>query len=74
MDMARDLGAIKKMWLNKSEVASVVPLKVLEKIWLISYHSNRGMNPGHFVIQTRGTSLRRTNPTGYRSSTSSSRK
>jgi hypothetical protein len=33
-------------------VASVVSLKVLEKIWLISYHSKRGMNPGHFVIPT----------------------
>jgi hypothetical protein len=32
MDMADDLGAIKKMWLNKYGVASVLPLKVLEMI------------------------------------------
>ncbi len=31
MDMAGDLGAIKKMWLNKCRMASVV-LKILEKI------------------------------------------
>jgi hypothetical protein len=54
MDMARDLGAIKTMWLNKCGVVSIVPLKVLEKIWPISYHSNskRGMSPGHFFIHT----------------------
>jgi hypothetical protein len=52
MDMAGELCAIKKMMLNKCGVASIVPLKVLKKIWPISYHSKRGMNPGHFVIHT----------------------
>jgi len=52
MDQAGDLGDIKQMWLNECGVASVVPLKVLEKIWPISYHSARGMNAGKFVIHT----------------------
>ena len=53
MDKAGKLGMIKQMCLNKGGVASVVPLKILEKIWPISYHSSRGMNPGHFVIDTK---------------------
>ncbi len=28
----------------------MIPLKILEKIWPVSYQSNRGMNPGKFVI------------------------
>jgi hypothetical protein len=31
-------------------IANIVPLKVLEKIWRITYNSHRGMNTGHFVI------------------------
>jgi hypothetical protein len=50
MDEAGNLGAIKKMWLNKGGVASVIPLKILQKIWPVLYHSTKGMNPGHFVI------------------------
>ncbi len=50
--MAGDLDSIKKMWLNKCGVASVLPLKVLKMIWPISYHSKKRMNPGHFVIHT----------------------
>jgi hypothetical protein len=50
MDEAGALGAIKKMWLNEGRVASVIPLKILEKIWPVSYHSAKGTNPGHFVI------------------------
>ncbi len=30
MDMVGNLGAIKKMWLNKCGVASISPLKVLK--------------------------------------------
>ncbi len=52
MDMVGDFGAIKKKWLNKCGVASSCPLKVLKKIWPNSYHSKRGMNPGHFIIHT----------------------
>ena len=29
---------------------SVIPLKVLENIWPVSYHSKRGINPGKIVI------------------------
>jgi hypothetical protein len=52
VDMASNLNAIKKMWLNKCGVVSGVPLKVLEMIWPISYHSKKRMNPGHFIIHT----------------------
>jgi hypothetical protein len=52
MDMAGNLGTIKKMWLNKCGVASVVPLKVLEMIWPILYHSKKAINPGDFIIPT----------------------
>jgi hypothetical protein len=50
MDKAGALGAVKKMWLSKGGVASVILLKILEKIWPVSYHSTKGMNPGQFVI------------------------
>ncbi len=50
MDKAGALGAVKKMWLSKGGVASVILLKILEKIWPVSYHSAKGMNPGQFVI------------------------
>jgi hypothetical protein len=52
MDMACNLSGIKKMWLNECGVVIVVPLKVLKMIWLILYHSKKGMNPGHFIIHT----------------------
>jgi len=52
MDRAGELGDIKPMWLNEGGVASVVPLKILEKIWPVSYNSARGMNPGKFIIHT----------------------
>jgi hypothetical protein len=51
-DMAGNLGAIKKMWLNKCGVLSIIPLKILKMIWPILYHSKKGMNPGHFIIHT----------------------
>jgi hypothetical protein len=50
MDKAGNLGVMEKMWLNKGGVASVILLKILEKIWPVSYHSAKGMNPGQFVI------------------------
>jgi hypothetical protein len=46
------MGAIKKMWYNESGVATIVPLKMLERIFPISYQSHKGMNPGHFVIHS----------------------
>ncbi len=37
MDKAGTMGTIKKMWYNKGGVATIVPLKVLEWIFLILY-------------------------------------
>ena len=48
MDTAREMGAIKQMWLNEGRVATIIPLKVLEKIWLVTYDSRRV--GGSFVI------------------------
>ncbi len=52
MDEAGTMGAIKKMWYNKGGIATIVPLKVLERIFPILYQSHKGMNPGHFVIHS----------------------
>ncbi len=65
MNEAGNLGAIKKMWLNEGGVASVIPLKILEKIWPVLYHSVKGMNPGHFVIHLgEGDVVKRNNKKG----------
>jgi hypothetical protein len=53
MDMAGDLDGIKKMWLNECGVVSVVPLKELDMIWPILYHSKKRMNPGHLIYPYR---------------------
>jgi hypothetical protein len=50
MDKAGALSVMKKMWLNEGGVASIIPLKILVKIWPVSYHSVKGMNPGQFII------------------------
>ena len=50
MNKTGDLGAIKQMWLNEGGVASVVPLKFLEKIWPVTYDSRR--HGGKFVLKT----------------------
>jgi hypothetical protein len=50
MDTAGKMGAIKQMWLNKGGVATVVPLKVLKKIWPVTYNSR--CFSGLFVIHT----------------------
>ncbi len=52
MDEAGTMGAIEKMWYNKGSVATIVPLRVLERIFPILYQSHKGMNPGHFVIHS----------------------
>jgi hypothetical protein len=39
MDTAGEMGAIKQVWLNKGGVATIVPLKILEKIWPVTYDS-----------------------------------
>jgi hypothetical protein len=38
MDTIGDMGAIKQMWLNEG-IAAIVPLKILKKIWPITYDS-----------------------------------
>jgi hypothetical protein len=38
------------MWLNKGRVATIIPLKVLKKIWPVTYDSRR--YGGSFVIHT----------------------
>ena len=50
MNETGDLGAIKQMWLNEGGVATVVPLKVLEKIWPMTYDTKR--HGGKFVLKT----------------------
>ncbi len=42
----------RKVWYNEGGVAIIVPLKMLEQIFPISYQSHKGMNPGHFVIHS----------------------
>jgi hypothetical protein len=50
MDTTRDMGVIKQMWLNKGGVAAIPPLKVLKKIWPVTYDSRR--HDGQFVWHT----------------------
>jgi hypothetical protein len=50
MDTTRDMGAIKQMWLNKGGVATIVPLKVLMKIWPVIYNSR--CHSGKFIWHT----------------------
>ena len=44
----REMGAIKQLWLNEGEVTTIIPLKVLEKIWPVTYNSRRF--DGSFII------------------------
>ena len=50
MELAGSLGAIPKMWVNEGGVATIIPLKVLKKIWQVTYDSTR--NGGRFVVWT----------------------
>jgi hypothetical protein len=50
MDTAGDMGAIEQMWLNKGGVGAIMPLKVLEKIWSITYDSR--CDNGQFIWHT----------------------
>jgi hypothetical protein len=52
MSKVGDLGTISQVWVNEGGIANIVPLKVLEKVWRITYDSHWGMNAGHFVIHT----------------------
>jgi hypothetical protein len=40
------------MWLNEGGIASIVLLKVMAKLWRITYNSGWGTQPGHFIIHT----------------------
>jgi hypothetical protein len=50
MEMSSEMGVVDQMWLNEGGVATIIPLKVLEKIWPVTYDSRR--NRGRFVIHT----------------------
>ena len=50
MDKAGDLGAIKQVWLNEGGIATIVPLKILEQIWPVTYNSK--CHGGKFVLKT----------------------
>ncbi len=50
MEMSGEMGAVNQMWLNEGGVATIIPLKVLEKIWPVTYDSRR--NGGCFIIHT----------------------
>jgi hypothetical protein len=50
MELAGNLGAVPKMWVNEGGVATIIPLKVLEKIWRVTYNSK--CNGGRFVVWT----------------------
>jgi hypothetical protein len=50
MDSTGDLGAIEGMWLNKGEVATIIPLKQLKKLWQVTYYSR--CHGGVFIIHT----------------------
>ena len=50
MDTMGDLGAIKQMWLNEGGVTTIVPLKILEQIWPVTYSSRH--HGGKFVLKT----------------------
>ncbi len=38
-DIAREMGAVKQLWLSKGGVVIIIPLKVLKKIWPVVYDS-----------------------------------
>ena len=44
------MGSLKKVWLNKGGVATILPLKKLEKLWHAVYDSRR--HGGTFVLCT----------------------
>jgi hypothetical protein len=37
MNSSGEMGALKKVWLNKGRVATILPLKELEKLWHVVY-------------------------------------
>ncbi len=65
MNEVGSLGKLDGMLLNEGGIANIVPLKMISKIWRITYDSSGGMNAGHFVIHTdQGNIVVRKNPKG----------
>jgi hypothetical protein len=50
MEMSSEMRAVNQMWLNEGGEVTIIPLKVLKKIWPVTYDSRR--NGGRFVIHT----------------------
>jgi hypothetical protein len=51
MDSSGLLGALKQVWLNKGGVATIIPLKQLEKLCPVTYDST--CNGGMFICRTK---------------------
>ena len=51
MDSSGSLGALEQVWLNEGGVATIIPLKQLEKLCPVVYDSTR--NGGAFVCRTK---------------------
>jgi hypothetical protein len=51
MDSSASLGALEQVWLNKGGVATIIPLKQLEKLCPVVYDSTR--NGGSFICRTK---------------------
>ena len=50
MDSSGKLGALEQVWLNEGGVATIIPLKQLEKLWHVTYNSRH--HGGAFDICT----------------------
>jgi hypothetical protein len=59
IEMSGEMGAVEQMWLNEGGVVSIIPLKVLEKIWPESYDSRRNGGVSSSTL-TKEASLSRT--------------
>ena len=66
MDTTGEMGSIKQMWLNKGGGATIIPLKVLETIWTVTYDSRHfcrsfviHLNQGNIIVKNniRGMSF-----------------
>jgi hypothetical protein len=55
IDSSGSLGALKKVWLNKGEVVTIIPLKQLKKLCPVNYNST--CNGGAFVCRTKGSNI-----------------
>ena len=51
MDSSGSLGDLKQLWFNEGGVATIIPLKQLEKLCPVRYDSSR--NGGAFICRTK---------------------